>query len=100
MRRTLFASSLLAVACASQRRPPFPPQLEPVRAECQRLVASGKMPSIAIAVAQNGRVIWEEAFGKADLKSGQQATSDTMYTLASTGKSITGTAIAILAGRG
>jgi len=100
MRRTLLASSLLAVACASQSRPAFPPQLEPVRTECQRLVASGKMPSIAIAVAQSGRVIWEEAFGKADLKSGQPATSDTMYTLASTGKSITGTAIAILAERG
>ncbi|HLJ73726.1 MAG TPA: serine hydrolase domain-containing protein [Thermoanaerobaculia bacterium] len=86
----LLACSFLA-ACATQRA--IPPQLEPVRAECARLVASGKMPSIAIAVAQNGRVIWEEAFGK-------QATVDTMYTLASTGKSITGTAIGILAERG
>src|SRR6266702_1324940 len=90
----------LTTGCATQRITSAPPALAAVRVECQQLVAGGKMPSLAIAVAQNGRVVWHEAFGKADIENNRDATVDTMYTLASTGKSITGTAIAILAERG
>ncbi|HJQ36606.1 MAG TPA: serine hydrolase domain-containing protein [Thermoanaerobaculia bacterium] len=62
-----------------------------MRNECRQLVDQRKLPSIAIAVAKDGRIIWKEAFG---------ATTDTMYTLASTGKSVTGTALLVAAKKG
>src|SRR4051812_26712292 len=90
---------LFAGACASGRHG-VPSELAAVRAECQRLVATGKLPSIAIAISKDGHVLWEEAFGKADIEHGVPATTDTMYTLASTGKSITGTAVLVAAHQG
>ena len=86
MRRFAIAMLLFTLGCRTS-------SLEPVRAMCERAVAEGKVRSIAIAVVRDGRIVWEEAFG-------QQATTGTMYTLASTGKSITGTAILELARQG
>ena len=57
-------------------------------------------PSIAIAVAHRNRIVWDEAFGWADRERAIAATPDTIYTIGSTFKPITATAIMVLRDRG
>jgi len=42
------------------------------------------IPSIAVAVAQQGKVIWEESVGRANREEMIPATETTMYSIAST----------------
>ena len=54
------------------------------------------IPSIAVAVARNGRIVYEEAFGMADRENHISATPRTPFYVASVTKAITGTAIMLL----
>lgn len=63
-------------------------------------VDSGRVPSLAIAVVADGEIVYERAFGHADLASGRAATVHTAYALASASKPITATAVLQLAERG
>ncbi len=56
--------------------------------------------SFAVAVSQNGKVIWQQAFGWANKEKKIKATPTTSYALASLSKSITCTAIMILSEKG
>jgi len=56
--------------------------------------------SVAIAVARDGQIIWEQGFGWADRENRVAATEHTMYSLASISKPITATGLAVLAQRG
>jgi CubicO group peptidase (beta-lactamase class C family) len=58
------------------------------------------LPSLAVAVVQDGRIAWEEGFGWADREQRTPATAHTMYSLASITKPMTATALMILAGAG
>lgn len=71
-----------------------------VRAHIQRLVDEGGVPSIAVAVAMDGKILWEEGFRLADRERGIAATAHTPYSIASINKAITSTAIMILSERG
>src|SRR5512133_134055 len=44
-------------------------------AAMQRRVDSGPPPSIAIAVARGGKIVWEHGFGKSDIERQQAATA-------------------------
>ena len=57
------------------------------------------VPSLAVAVSRRGELLWEEAFGWAQLGV-QRATPDSLYSLASISKPITATALMILVERG
>jgi CubicO group peptidase (beta-lactamase class C family) len=57
-------------------------------------------PSLAVAVAQNGNILWEEGFGWADRENRVPASEHTMYSLASISKPITTTGLMILKERG
>ncbi len=59
------------------------------------LVSTG-MPSIAVAVARDGKILWEEGFGWADREKRIPASEHTMYSLASISKPITATGLMIL----
>jgi CubicO group peptidase (beta-lactamase class C family) len=54
------------------------------------------IPSLSIAVARRGEILWEEGFGWADREYRVPATEHTPYYLASVSKSITATAIMLL----
>ena len=54
------------------------------------------VPSVAIAVVQNGSIIYEEGFGLADRENAIPATPHTAFYVASVTKAITGTAIMLL----
>jgi CubicO group peptidase (beta-lactamase class C family) len=58
------------------------------------------VPSVSVAVAKNGKIIWEEAFGWADREKMIRATPDTLYSLASISKPFTATALMRLVEQG
>lgn len=87
------ASSLSAQPVASAR-------FDGVRALIRDVVAERNLPSVSVAAAHQGRVVWEEAFGWADREGLVRATPNTMYSLASISKPITATGLMLLAERG
>lgn len=72
-------------------------------AEVERLaaaaVADGTTPSLAVAISKDGKVVYERAFGLADVEAHVPATVRTAYPLASATKPITATALMVLAER-
>ncbi len=74
-------------------------QFDSVRAVIRRAIEDG-LPSIAVAVAKDGRIIWEEGFGLADRERMVPATQHTMYSLASISKPMTATGLMKLVERG
>src|SRR3712207_4301406 len=74
-------------------------QFDTVRAVIRRAVDDG-LPSIAVAVAKDGRIVWEEGFGMADRERGVPAGPHTMYSLASISKPFTATGLMKLVERG
>lgn len=60
----------------------------------------GSVPSIAVAVGRNGKIVWEEGFGWADREKRLAATEHTMYSLASVSKPVTATGLMVLKHRG
>ena len=69
-------------------------------AKVSELISSGleqrNIPSVSIAVARKGRVIWEQSFGWADREKHIKASPDTVYSLASTTKPMTATGLLVL----
>ena len=61
---------------------------------CEKLAPN--IPGFAIAVAVDGRIVWSEAFGYADLATRRQATPATQFRIGSVSKPLTATAIAQL----
>lgn len=64
-----------------------------VRALIEKTLSEAKIPSIAVAVVKDGKIIWEEGFGFADKERQIRATAHTPYSLASVTKPITATAV-------
>jgi len=79
---------------------PASAQFEEVRSEIQRELVEQDVPSLAVAVARKGTIIWEEGFGWADREQRIRATEHTMYSLASISKPITATGLMVLVERG
>ena len=78
----------------------MPAEFAPARAAIEKNLEKGLAPSVAVAVVQDGRVVWAEGFGFADLDRRTRATSDSIYILASVSKPITATGLMVLADRG
>lgn len=98
LKKLIIAAALLAVifcqpAVFGQIATIPSEDFEAVRTLILEAVNSGKVPSISVAVAMNGEVIWEEAFGWANRESLIKATPHTMYSMASISKPITTTGL-------
>lgn len=65
---------------------------------CEKLAPN--IPGFAIAVAVDGKLVWSEAFGYADLEAKRQATTATQFRIGSVSKSMTADAVAQLYERG
>ena len=70
------------------------PDFSKVRKSIQEGMA--RYPSISVAVARKGEVLWEEGFGWADRENRIPATEHTMYYAGSVDKSFAATAVMIL----
>lgn len=75
-------------------------RFDDIRAYIRAELVQQSVPSIAVAVAQDGKIIWEEGFGWADREQRIPATEHTLYWLASISKPITATGLMILAQAG
>ncbi|WP_293858833.1 serine hydrolase domain-containing protein [Steroidobacter sp.] len=71
-------------------------RFDAARALIQEQLTENRIPSIAVAVVQDGKIVWEEGFGWADRENRKPATEHSMYLLASTTKSFTATALMTL----
>jgi CubicO group peptidase (beta-lactamase class C family) len=95
----LLASVLAAGGVRAQPAPPAGAPLldEAARARlkprCAASSTPAALPSLAVAVARDGVVLWEAGFGHADLARGVRATPATLYSVASISKPITATAV-------
>lgn len=97
----LLACAATSILAQSSRRdaPPKAPDFSTLEATVRQRVDSGAVPSVSIAVARNGRIIWEYAYGFANLQNHVAATPATSYYLASVSKVVTATAVMQLAER-
>jgi CubicO group peptidase (beta-lactamase class C family) len=92
------AQLLLAVPAAPQQ--PSGDRFAGARASIRQMMEEHDLPSVSVAVARDGRIVWEEAFGWVDLEGRVPATPETMYSLASISKPMTATALMRLVERG
>jgi CubicO group peptidase (beta-lactamase class C family) len=78
----------------------IPVELQAARRSLQAAIERGAAPSMTVAVARGGHIVWNEAFGWADRDHRRRATTETPYSIASVTKPFTATAIMLLAERG
>ena len=71
-----------------------------IRSKIIKAVESGSPPSMAVAVAKDGKVLWKEAFGWANRERRVAATADTKYRIASVSKPLTALGVMVLVERG
>jgi len=74
--------------------------LKDVREAISGQADAARVPSIAVAVAQHGEVLWVEGFGWADRAREVRSSGDIAYSIASITKPITATALMVLVERG
>ena len=92
MRLVAVAVAFLLTSCATA--PPLrDARFAPIRQKLQDAAAKDEFASISVAVAIDGRIVWEEAFGYANRESKVRATPQTQYAIASITKPVTATAI-------
>lgn len=77
-----------------------PPELEPVREKLADALVRQGVPSLALAVAREGKVIWAEGLGWADRARRVPADAHTPYSLASISKPITAVGLMALVQQG
>ena len=98
--RLVFFPVMAVLLCALQSSAAQPAQgpdrFDSVRELIRRKLADGSTPSVTVAVAQHGKIIWEEGFGWADREKKIPATPQTTYSLASVSKPFTATALMTL----
>ena len=93
-------SVLLLVLAASTTAHTADDRFKQIRDQIKQALLDTHTPSLAVAVAVDGKVIWEEAFGWADRENQVPATIHTMYSLASISKPITATGLMTLVEKG
>ncbi|MGD0913129.1 MAG: serine hydrolase domain-containing protein [Terracidiphilus sp.] len=71
-------------------------RFDSVRTLIRQRIVDGSVPSVSVAVAQHGKIVWEEGFGWANREERIPATENTMYSLASISKPFTATALMTL----
>ncbi len=69
-------------------------------AMAQQLVAGGRIPGLAVAIVQNGRVLSARGYGVTDARNGEPVDAHTVFRLASLSKSFAGTVTGMLVNDG
>ncbi len=100
MKRAVLLLLVLVTSYLAGCRPPEVDPFEAVREKIERLIAEGTDPSLAVAVARDGEIIWEEGFGLANREQNLPANEHTVYDLSSVSKPLTATGLMVLAERG
>ena len=77
MPRLVLASMLLMGGAT----PAMADRFDTVRAAIREQITEKSVPSVAVAVMQDGKIVWEEGFGWADREKQIPADQHTMYSL-------------------
>ena len=77
-----------------------PARFAAIRQYIREQLDKDALPSLAVAVAKDGRIVWEEGFGRADREKRLPANEHTPYSLASLSKPITTTGLMVLVSQG
>ncbi len=77
-----------------------PDRWQPIRDSIERQLVRVSGAAMAVAVAKDGKIIWEQGFGWANREKMIPATQHTMFSLASISKPITATGLMVQAARG
>jgi len=100
MRSTALAITLLLGATLAAQTPASPQAgtFDPARTAVidrglQRYVDSGRVPGIVALVMQDGKVVYEKAFGWADQEADRRMTTDAIFRIASQTKALTSAAV-------
>ncbi len=96
MYRRNFIIALLMISALFFQTAPVSGQFDSISDKIAKELKEQNVPSISVAVARDGKIIWEEAFGWADIEKRIPATVHTPYSLASISKPITATGLMIL----
>jgi CubicO group peptidase (beta-lactamase class C family) len=96
--RVLFLAPVASISILAESAPndASKPDFSNVRRFIQEQLVATSVPSMSVAVARNGTILWEEGFGWADRENRVPATEHTMYYTASVTKSFTDMAIMVL----
>ncbi len=101
MRITAIAITVLLSATLAAQAPParipsstFDPARAPIIDRAlQRYVDTDRVAGVVALAMQDGRVVYEKAFGWADKEAGRRMTTDTIFRIASQTKALTSTAV-------
>ena len=75
--------AVLAIAGASGATAAAADRFDDLRQQIRTVLVEESIPSMAVAVAKDGEILWQEGFGWADRERRIAATEHTMYSLAS-----------------
>lgn len=94
------AVSGLSMRIGAQDRPVTPDQFIKVQDQIKAKLVEEQIPSMAVAVGKNGRILWESGFGWADRAQRIPASEHTIYSIGSVSKTLTATGLMVLVQRG
>jgi CubicO group peptidase (beta-lactamase class C family) len=95
----LFAIALSAAACAAQPKAPLslsPERLTRLDRLLQQYTDQNRIAGAVALVLQDGKPVYEHAFGWSDKEAGRKMTTDTIFRIASQSKAITSAAVLAL----
>jgi serine beta-lactamase-like protein LACTB, mitochondrial len=95
----LFLTCFLAVSVALAAPPPVADVVAQVRSRIQTDFAPA-VPGLSVAVAEDGKLIWSEGFGFADLEAKKPVTPKTLFRIGSISKPITSAGLMLLVEKG
>lgn len=104
--KTILSKPLLAIALcfsswsAAAQTTPCPPELVSVRDIITEAINDNRIPGLAIVVTREGKPLWAEGFGYADIATQTPASPDSIFLLASVSKPITATGLMTLVDAG
>jgi serine beta-lactamase-like protein LACTB len=90
-------------ACVSQLAAPVPAAYTQAVARARAIVCdqlSSRIPGVQVAVGVDGKVVWSEGFGYADVGRGVPVTAATQFRIGSVSKPLTAAGLALLYERG
>lgn len=84
---------VLALAAPAQAATRYARTIRDGRAAARDLLAQTGAPSLSLALVSNGRVVWRQSFGYADVEKQVAPTPETMYGLGSVSKTFAAAAV-------
>ena len=94
------ASTAGAATPATPPQPDFTPQAREIERLAEQVVRQARIPGLAMAIVQDGKVISLQGYGVVDARTRQAVGTDTVFRVASLSKSFAGTLSAMLVEEG